>query len=90
MPTVLVVASETVATDHGRRARERFRSEVPSAEVVELDSGHDLLADAPEETTDVVAKLRYGSRVAKIAWLKRPPGVGSEASAQTASGRPPG
>ena len=55
VPTLLVVASDTVATEHGRAALERFRSEIPAAETVELDSGHDLLADAPEETLAVVA-----------------------------------
>jgi pimeloyl-ACP methyl ester carboxylesterase len=57
LPLLLIVASDTVATDHGRRALERFRSEVASAEIVELDSGHDLLADAPEKTIDLVARF---------------------------------
>jgi len=34
---------------------ERFRAAVPHAEIVRIDSGHDLLADAPEETIRVVA-----------------------------------
>ena len=55
VPVLLVVASDTVATEHGRRALERFRSAVPAAEVCELDSGHDLLADAPRETIAAVA-----------------------------------
>jgi pimeloyl-ACP methyl ester carboxylesterase len=51
---LLVVATDTVATEHGRRALERFRSAVPHADVEEIDSGHDLLSDAPEETVAVV------------------------------------
>lgn len=34
---------------------ERFRAAVPHAEVRTLDSGHDLLADAPDETIELVA-----------------------------------
>ncbi len=54
VPILLVVASDTISTEHGRRALERFRSAVPDAEVVEVDSGHDLLADAPEDTLAVL------------------------------------
>ena len=54
LPILLVVASDTVGTEHGRRALERFRTEVPHAKVVELDSGHDLLADRPDETISAV------------------------------------
>ena len=50
LPILLVVASDTVGTEYGAAALERFRAAVPTAEVVELDSGHDLLADKPRET----------------------------------------
>ena len=53
-PTLLVTASDTIAQDGAQRALERFRTAVPHAEVHELESGHDLLADAPEETIDLV------------------------------------
>jgi hypothetical protein len=34
---------------------ERFRAAVPHAELTSVDSSHDLLADAPEETIALVA-----------------------------------
>jgi pimeloyl-ACP methyl ester carboxylesterase len=51
-PILLVVASgnDTAAE------LERFRRAVPRAEVREIDSGHDLLADAPDETIAVVSR----------------------------------
>jgi pimeloyl-ACP methyl ester carboxylesterase len=55
-PTLLVVASESLEQEWAAQALEDFRARVPSAEVMELDSGHDLLADAPKETTRVVGE----------------------------------
>ena len=55
LPVLLVASTGTVGTDWGRAALERFREHVPSADVLELDSGHDLLADAFEETISAVA-----------------------------------
>jgi pimeloyl-ACP methyl ester carboxylesterase len=52
-PVLLVVASETVA-NLGERPLERFREAVPHAEVIALDSGHDVLADALEPTLEAV------------------------------------
>jgi pimeloyl-ACP methyl ester carboxylesterase len=55
LPILLVAASETVATEHGARALARFCAAVPAAEVVELESGHDLLLDTPEATIAAVS-----------------------------------
>ena len=52
-PVLLVTASDTVA-NLGERPLERFRAAVPHAEVVQLDSSHDVLADALEPTLDAV------------------------------------
>lgn len=57
LPVLLVVASDTVATEHGQRALERFRRAVPAAEVLQLESSHDLLADAPAETIAAIASF---------------------------------
>jgi hypothetical protein len=46
---VIATANDTTAEI------ERFRAAVPQAEVRRVDSGHDLLADAPEETIRLVA-----------------------------------
>jgi pimeloyl-ACP methyl ester carboxylesterase len=54
VPILLLTASETVGEDWAAQALRRFRAAVPRAEVVEVDSGHDLLADAPEETIRIV------------------------------------
>ena len=54
LPILLVAATDTIVTEHGLRALERFRRAVPRADVEEVDSGHDLLADAPTETVAVV------------------------------------
>jgi len=35
---------------------ERFRAAVPQAELRTIESSHDLLADAPEETIQLVAE----------------------------------
>jgi pimeloyl-ACP methyl ester carboxylesterase len=51
LPVLLVVASEN---DSGAEV-ERFRAAVPTAEIREVESGHDLLADAPEETIALVS-----------------------------------
>lgn len=61
LPILLVAASETVATEHGARALARFRGAVPAAEVVEVESGHDLLLDAPEATVAAVSAFLRGS-----------------------------
>ena len=51
LPVLLVIATgNDTATE-----LERFRAAVPGAEIATVDSGHDLLADAPEETIAVVA-----------------------------------
>jgi pimeloyl-ACP methyl ester carboxylesterase len=52
VPILLVTAS------HNDTAAEldRFRRSVPHAEVYELESGHDLLADAPDETIALVSE----------------------------------
>lgn len=52
-PVLLVVATETVA-NLGERPLQRFSAAIPHGEVVTLDSGHDLLADARDETLDAV------------------------------------
>jgi pimeloyl-ACP methyl ester carboxylesterase len=51
LPVLLVIATEN---DTAAEV-ERFRAAVPGAEVRRVDSGHDLLADAPEETIRLVA-----------------------------------
>lgn len=61
LPILVVAATATLAA-HGKPALERFRAAVPRAEVVVVDSGHDLLADAPEETIRLVGEwLRAGA-----------------------------
>lgn len=54
LPILLVVARETAGSGWGMRALDRFRAAVPQTEVRWVDSGHDLLTDAPTETTRVV------------------------------------
>jgi pimeloyl-ACP methyl ester carboxylesterase len=51
LPILLVVATRNDTAAE----LERFRDSVPQADVVEIDSGHDLLADAPEDTMRAVA-----------------------------------
>jgi pimeloyl-ACP methyl ester carboxylesterase len=51
LPILLVIATENDTSAEV----ERFRAAVPGAEVRRVDSGHDLLADAPEETIRLVA-----------------------------------
>ncbi len=51
LPIQLVLASRNDAAAE----TEAFRAVVPRAEIVTIESGHDLLADAPEETTSLVA-----------------------------------
>ena len=53
---LLVTASGTVETEWGRRALERFRVAVPGAEVRRVDSGHDVLADAYDDTISIVGE----------------------------------
>ena len=52
VPILLVVASGNDTADQ----LERFRRLVPHTDVRELDSGHDLLADAPDETIALVSE----------------------------------
>jgi pimeloyl-ACP methyl ester carboxylesterase len=53
LPILLVTASRNdTAAELGR-----FRAAVPHAEVRTVESGHDLLADAPEETIRLVAEF---------------------------------
>ncbi len=57
VPILLLTAGDTLANDWAQRALARFRAAVPRADVEEIrDSGHDLLADALEETTRRVAE----------------------------------
>ena len=58
LPILLVVATRNDTAAE----LERFRAVVPHADVRTVDSGHDLLADAPEETIAVVADFlqRHG------------------------------
>ena len=51
VPVLLVLASQQDTSTEA----EQFRAAVPQTEVREVDSGHDLLADAPEETIALVA-----------------------------------
>ena len=60
LPILLLVASDTIGQEWGRRALERFRAAVPRAEVLTVDSGHDLLADAPDETIRAVGEWLSG------------------------------
>jgi pimeloyl-ACP methyl ester carboxylesterase len=56
VPILLVTASGTVAEEWAATALVRFLDAVPRTEVVELESSHDLLAGAPEETIKVVGE----------------------------------
>lgn len=51
VPVLLVLAAQEDTASEA----EHFRAAVPQTEVRVVDSGHDLLADAPEETIDLVA-----------------------------------
>jgi pimeloyl-ACP methyl ester carboxylesterase len=58
LPVLLVTSGDRAGDEDGRAAVERFRDAVPQAEVVHIaDSGHDLLADAPEPTIRAVGKF---------------------------------
>jgi len=58
LPVLLVTSGERAGDQDGRAAVERFRAAVPQAEIVHLeDSGHDLLADAPEQTIRAVGEF---------------------------------
>jgi pimeloyl-ACP methyl ester carboxylesterase len=56
VPILLITASQTIGEDWAAAALRRFVNAVPRAEVVEVDSSHDLLADAPAETINVVGE----------------------------------
>jgi 3-oxoadipate enol-lactonase/4-carboxymuconolactone decarboxylase len=51
LPILLVLATRNPTAEETAR----FRELVPRARLLEIDSRHDLLADAPEETTSLVA-----------------------------------
>jgi pimeloyl-ACP methyl ester carboxylesterase len=58
LPVLLVTSGERGGDEEGRAAVERFRAAVPQAEIVHIDdSGHDLLADAPEQTIRAVGEF---------------------------------
>lgn len=52
VPILLVLASQNDTANDVKR----FRATVPHSEVATVNSGHDLLADAPEETIGLVAE----------------------------------
>lgn len=55
VPVLLITSGERAGDAEGKSAVAQFRAAVPQAEVVHVeDSGHDLLADAPEETIRAV------------------------------------
>ena len=60
-PVLLVAATETLAR-LGEAPLNRFRAAVPHAEVVRLDSSHDVLADALEPTLVAVVDFLAGVR----------------------------
>lgn len=51
---ILVVAATATLAGHGKPALERFRAAVPRAAIRVVESGHDLFADAPDETIRIV------------------------------------
>jgi pimeloyl-ACP methyl ester carboxylesterase len=58
LPVLLVTSGERAGDDEGQAPVTRFRVAVPQAEVVHVpDSGHDLLADAPEQTITAVGEF---------------------------------
>ena len=54
VPILLMTASQTVGEEWAAAALRRFVDAVPRVEVVEVESSHDLLADAPAETIAIV------------------------------------
>jgi 3-oxoadipate enol-lactonase len=60
LPILLLVATDTVDQEWARLALERFRAAVPRAEVLTVESGHDLLADAPGQTIRAVGEWLSG------------------------------
>jgi pimeloyl-ACP methyl ester carboxylesterase len=58
LPVLLVTSGDRAGDEDGHAAVERFRDAVQQAEVVHVaDSGHDLLADAPEPTIRAVGEF---------------------------------
>ncbi|MGH3028835.1 MAG: alpha/beta fold hydrolase [Gaiellaceae bacterium] len=58
LPVLLVTSGERAGGEEGRAAVGRFRAAVPRAEIVHIEeSGHDLLADAPEPTIRAVGEF---------------------------------
>jgi pimeloyl-ACP methyl ester carboxylesterase len=58
LPVLLVTSGERAGDADGRAAVERFRAAVPQAEIVHIEnSGHDLLADTPEQTIRAVGEF---------------------------------
>jgi pimeloyl-ACP methyl ester carboxylesterase len=58
IPVLLAVASQNDTTAEV----DRFRAAVPDAQVATIDSGHDVLADAPDETIALVGDWLRSSR----------------------------
>jgi pimeloyl-ACP methyl ester carboxylesterase len=59
-PVLLVAARGTLAQEWAQAALDRFRDVVPRADVETVEAGHDVLADAPEETIGLVAEWLRG------------------------------
>jgi pimeloyl-ACP methyl ester carboxylesterase len=58
LPVLLVTSGERAGDEEGQAAVENFAASVPQAEVVHVpESGHDLLADAPEPTIRAVGEF---------------------------------
>jgi len=58
LPVLLVTSGERAGDEEGKAAVAWFRAAVPHAEVVHVpDSGHDLLAEAPEKTIRAVGEF---------------------------------
>jgi pimeloyl-ACP methyl ester carboxylesterase len=68
VPILLVTASQTVGEEWAAAALRRFLEAVPRADVVAVESSHDLLADALDETIRVV-----GDWLAQRAGVERLP-----------------
>jgi pimeloyl-ACP methyl ester carboxylesterase len=58
IPVLLVTSGERAGEGAGRAALDRFSAAVPQAELVHLaESGHDVLADEPEQTIGAVGEF---------------------------------
>jgi lipase len=56
VPVLVVAASQTIEEEWALAALARFRTAVPGAEIRTVDSGHDVLADAPGESIPLVGE----------------------------------